>query len=564
MDNSTMAGRFSRRRDAAPEAKANTTPGAPFPERRAGMLALALVVLATVRIAATYTVFSHTWDEPPQIACGMEWLDHGTYWYEADHPPLARVATAIGPYLMGVRAQHTPLELPNAPIIEGLGILYDGKPYDRVLSAARAGILPFFWLACAVVWWWGLRYFGRLEAVTAVFLFTFLEPVLAHAGLATTDMALTAWLGAAFLSGAVWLEQPTAGRAALFGLCAGLAVVSKYSSLPFFAASAAIALAWYAALERPDGKTMRAGISRRLPGLALAAAVVCAVIVATFRFSFGHVHGWKLPAPEFFRGIHEVLLHNARGQNSYLLGKRSHSGFRFYYQVVLAVKTPLAFLFLTAAGVLPAVRRRGGYRLGWLPLAFAAGILAVAFFSRINIGVRHILPVYTGLSLTASAGAIHLWRTGARQAWARYALAAALLWFGGTSLAAHPDYLPYFNELAGGHPENILVDSDLDWGQDAKRLAARLRELGADQVAFRPFAIMHPHRHGFPTVIPLDPASPHYGWNATGASTWKEERLGLYDKRPELNPLWPDRFAPVERVGKSIWLWYFPPPGAGR
>jgi hypothetical protein len=163
-------------------------------------------------------------------------------------------------------------------------------------------------------------------------------------------------------------------------------------------------------------------------------------------------------------------------------------------------------------------------------------VLAVAVFSHINIGVRHILPVYTGFALVAGAGAVYLWRIGAQHAWARYALPGALLWFGGTSLAAHPDYLPYFNELAGSHPENILVDSDLDWGQDYKRLAARLDELGARQVTFSPFPMTLLERHGFPHVTPLTPLAPMAGWNAIGVSTWKERRLNVADPRVQADP----------------------------
>src|SRR5580698_5519461 len=79
-----------------------------FLETRATWLAVALVVLASIRIVSTYLVFSHTFDEPAHIACGMEWLDKGVYTWEPQHPPLARVAAAIGPYLMGVRSQNTP------------------------------------------------------------------------------------------------------------------------------------------------------------------------------------------------------------------------------------------------------------------------------------------------------------------------------------------------------------------------------------------------------------------------------------------------------------------------
>ena len=527
------------------------------------MVAIALVLLATVRIVATYTVFTHTYDEPAHIACGMEWIEHGKYQYEPQHPPLARVAMALGPYLMGVRAQNTPHQADYAIIVEGVRILYSGD-YDKILSAARAGILPFFWVACAVVWFWGSRYFGRLEALTAVFLFTFLEPVLAHAGLATTDMALTAFLGAAFLTAAVWLEEPTLGRAALFGLCAGLAIVSKYSSLPYFGAAAVIALAWYWAKERRKADDLRKRLVQRLPGLGLAAAIVCVTIMAVFRFSWGDsgIAGPKLPAPEFFQGIRDVAKHNAEGHPGFLLGQRSTTGFWYFYAVVLAVKTPLAFLFLLGAGVMLVLRRGSSYRMGWLPLAYAAGILGVAVFSHINIGVRHILPVYTGFSLVAGAGAVHLLRIGKQRTWAKYALPVALLWFGGTSLAAHPDYLPYFNELAGSHPENILVDSDLDWGQDYKRLATRLQELGARQVSFTPFAMTVLGRHGFPPVGALNPLAPMAGWNAIGVSTWKERRLPSADPRVQTDPWWADQFEPTEKVGKSIYLWYFPMPGS--
>jgi hypothetical protein len=525
-----------------------------FLERHAAVMAIALVALATLRIAATYTVFNHTFDEEIHLACGMQWLDAGRYDISPEHPPLARAAMAVGPYLLGARSQDTPQNIAFPAIVEGLKILYSGDHYDSLLAAARAGILPFFWLACAVVYWWGARYFGRAEAVAALFLFTFLEPVLAHAGVATTDMPLTACLGAAFLCAVRWIEDPTYGRAAIFGLCAGLAIVSKYSSLVFFPAAAVVALLWYAARLRPKADEVRAAAMRLLPGLAVASAVVALVIFTTFRFSFA----------EFFRGIGDLAKHNSGGHPGYLLGQRSQNGFWLFYPAVLAVKTPLAFLFLLGVGAVAVCRRNSAYRLGWLPLAYAAGILGAAVFSHINIGVRHILPVYTGFALAAGAGAVHLWRMAPQRPWGRYALAAAMVWFGATSLAAHPDYLPYFNELAGANPENILVDSDLDWGQDYKRLAVRLRELGAREVSFQPFATADLERkHGFPPVAPLNPLSPNYGWNAVSVTMWKERRLGLNDSQPEANPLWPDLFEPTEKVGKSIYLWYFPPPGSG-
>src|SRR5580704_1147981 len=72
-----------------------------FVGRHSLAIFLVLVAVASARIIATYTVFNHTIDEPAHIACGMEWLDKKVYRYEPQHPPLARVMTAIGPYLAG-------------------------------------------------------------------------------------------------------------------------------------------------------------------------------------------------------------------------------------------------------------------------------------------------------------------------------------------------------------------------------------------------------------------------------------------------------------------------------
>jgi len=127
-------------------------------------------------------------------------------------------------------------------------------------------------------------------------------------------------------------------------------------------------------------------------------------------------------------------------------------------------------------------------------------------------------------------------------------------------LISHPDYIPYFNELAGNHPEDILVDSDLDWGQDTKRLGKRLREVGAKEVTFGTLLIADLEKeHGFPpNQKEMDVMNPSPGWNAVSLTNWKEYRFGLVDRYPEYK-VWPERYEPLERVGKSILLYYFDP-----
>ena len=101
----------------------------------------------------------------------MEWLAKGIYTWEPQHPPLARVAVALGPYLSGIRPQGTPHGEILQMFKESAKILNSGKHYDRTLALARVGVLPFFWIACLAVYAWGRRYFSPAVAVVAVFLF---------------------------------------------------------------------------------------------------------------------------------------------------------------------------------------------------------------------------------------------------------------------------------------------------------------------------------------------------------------------------------------------------------
>ena len=550
---------ISRQKKLRPQAppSAPTVSGEPisgFLERYAAVLTVALVLVASLRIAATYTVFSHTSDEIAHVACGMEWLAKGVYTWEPQHPPLARVAAALGPYLSGIRPQGTPRGETLQMYKEGANILYSGKHYDRTLTLARVGVLPFFWIACLALYAWGRRYFSRGVAAVAVFLFTFIPPVLAHASLATTDMALTAFMAAAFLTGLIWVEGPTAGRGILFGICTGLMVLSKFSCLAFFPVIVALALAGYFMLERPGVRPVLRTARRLLPTFGLAVLIALVEIWAGYRFSFGKVPfgGLSLPFPELYAGIEQVRWHAATGHPCFLLGQLGETGFWNFYLVGLFFKSPLAYLALLGIGLVLTFSKYPLARRLWLPLVFSAGTLLVGIFSTINIGIRHVLPVYVGFSLIGAVAVMKLLEAGRSAKWVWGLLGALVLWMAASSALSHPDYLAYFNEAAGSEPEDILVDSDLDWGQDVKRLATRLHEVGATSVAYTGYVWADLEKeHGFPPLRPLNRFRPMEGWNAIGVTLLKAHRTIL----------WPEQIKPHWRVGKSIYLWYFPPAG---
>src|SRR5262249_61607116 len=118
------------------------------------------------------------------------------------------------------------------------------------------------------------------------------------------------------------------------------------------------------------------------------------VIWAGYLFSFGKLPGgsFPVPAPELFDGIGSVIRHNSQGHLAYLFGRVSQTGWWYYFPVLLGLKTPIAALLLIVAGAWCCWRRRTTAALS--PLAFALGVLLPAIWGNINIGVRHILPVY--------------------------------------------------------------------------------------------------------------------------------------------------------------------------
>jgi hypothetical protein len=123
------------------------------------------------------------------------------------------------------------------------------------------------------------------------------------------------------------------------------------------------------------------------------------------------------------------------------------------------------------------------------------------------------------------------------------------------SARAHPDYLAWFNELAGSRPERILVDSDLDDGQDLDRLADTLRARRIQSIALAYAGSATVAEHGLPPVRWLEPHRPARGWVAASLYSIK---LGSLDRPGHDDFAWLERYQPVALVGRSIRLYYIP------
>lgn len=516
-----------------------------------------MIALASLRIVSTYSEFGPTQDEPAHLACGLQYLAQHVYRYESQHPPLARAMTALGPLLYGCR----PLAYRNYNDEGYKVMLHSGHP-ALVLFLMRLGILPFFILSALVVFFWTREEHGATAAVYATGLFTLIPSVLAHAGLATTDMALAACVGLAFLALIRWARRPSIGSAAILGLATALAALSKFTALGYLPVAAVLALAAYLAVERPGFPGFLILAKQRLGTLLLAGSTAAIAIWAAYWFSWGPVPGWgiSLPAPEFLDGIMVATRHKNFGHETLLFGNFSMTGWWYFFPVVIAVKTPIALLVLIAAGCWYGWQRRSTPGI-YLPLALIVGTLLPAMTSKVNIGVRHILPVYIGFSILAAVGLAGLAHSARRPA--RVAAGLLVIWLVVTGAISHPDYLPYFNEAIADR-ESTLADSDLEWGQDRLRLANRFRELGVKEIHYG-LTIDHLENDyvwpGLPHSLPISPLTPVEGWTVIHPSIDQMTQYGLFHRYPNIVPWW-SRLPVTEKVGQ--YRLYYLPPGSVR
>jgi 4-amino-4-deoxy-L-arabinose transferase-like glycosyltransferase len=544
----------------------------------AGLVGIALVLMLGIgaaRVISTYQVFSQTNDEPAHIAAGIEWLERGSYTFEPLHPPLARVAVALGPYLSGLRlaGQGDMWE-------EGNEILLAHHRYQHNLSLARLGVLPFFLLATFLVWHWGRVRYGNGPSLLATLLFTTSPVILAHAGQATTDMALTATFTAALLAYINFLERPTYLRSTILGTSVGFALLSKFSTLVFMSTCGLALLLWRWLLVRGRReKTVRTDRFRWSRGFCIAALAFLLVVWAGYRFSVGPLadeatrphaaidrvvgtagilHNWAysvaVPAPAFFRGLGQLFQKQKEGHKAYLLGHIRQNGWWYFFPVALAVKTTLPLLIFTAMGIFY-LGKTSWFEKDWIaaaPVVAALALVLVCMPSQINIGVRHILPIYPLFAIIGGVGLCRFWRAAKPKYTGPALILILLTWHLTSSFWAHPEYLAYFNELARQHPERILVDSDLDWGQDLFRLSAALRQRRIEDVSIAYAGSADLREFDLPPFRTLSPHQPTSGWIAISLFRLKEGGRYL----PDDSFSWLEAYRPVCLVGRSILLYY--------
>jgi hypothetical protein len=504
-----------------------------------------------------------------------------------EHPPLINGLSALP--LLTLPEIRLPTDHPSWEQREGWYAFADqllwvyNQDVARMIFLVRLPIV-FLTLGLALVGYHLARLLWGRAAGRVAFLFLLFDPnVLAHGRYTTTDLGGTTFvLLATLLLWRAWQgDEWRWGRVVAAGLGLGLAFGSKLSALIFVPIWGVMALLpiWNGTQMNADGRRLRWW--HRLAMLLVAGLISLPVLWALFAFEWGpfrfvteSLTTWNDmsgPMPTFWAGIEQILRLSGGGRPTFLLGRFSQEGFLAYFPVAFLVKTPIPVLLLLplAAGLLLYERRTRGRALFLLVPAVLYFLFSMQ--SALNIGYRHLLPMLPFVYVLISGIAYCVLRIPKinRQYAIRYILYIALLGVLLSDLLIHPHYLSYFNVVAGGpgNGYNILVDSNVDWGQDLLRLQAWMAENGVEEVRLAWFGSADPAYYGLryqplPGLprhfdlwwnVPFNPAAPEPGVYAISVSNLWE--LPLAEKRVFA---WFRGREPDTRVGYSIHIYRVP------
>jgi hypothetical protein len=574
--------------------------------RKAALLGSGLAVYALLAFQ-TLRGNSATFDEGAHLPAGYTYLVLGDHRLNPEQPPLVKLLAAAPLLLVHPEVRTDDVAWAKARQWEfGRRFLYAWNDGDRLLLLGRLPMMALGMGLVAAVFFRASRLAGPEAAVLALVLAAFSPDVLAHGTLVTTDLALALFVFLAVGAFDRACERPTAVRMLATGLAAGAAFASKFSAVvlgPTLIVLGAVAIAAERAREGAVGGPAASGVGRGAGRVAAAFGVTAALVLACVWASYGfrgpispdpavratlrapleqpQEHAWQraivasadsgvLPE-DYVRGLLFVMKHSEH-RPTFLLGHLSDEGFPEYFLVTFLLKTPVPLLLLTALALsrVPRLPPRAAAFL-WVPVVVYLGLTV----SRgLQIGHRHLLPILPFLLVAAAEAGAALLR------WRRPAglLIVGVLgaWYVGGTLRNHPHHLAYFNELAGG-PANgwrLLVDSNLDWGQDLKRLKAWMDAHAVPRIKLSYFGSADPAYYGIDAERLPGYSAPHpthvtrevhpgdvvavSATNLQGVYLDAEDRALMERFRRE---------TPIGRAGYSILIFRadfeWPPPGTG-
>jgi len=493
------------------------------------ILAIILVGLMLVLAIISLRQESAIMDEVAHIPAGYSYLTQRDMRLNPEHPPLLKDLSAIP--LLFIKDIKFPSTLSswkdeiNSQWDFGFNFLYNsGNDADKIIFWARIPMLLLLIFTAFILFKWTEELYGKWAALMAVFLFSFSPTFIAHGRYVTTDVGAAFGFFVSIYFFVRYIQRQDRKSLILAGIFFGIAQLIKFSLfllVPYFCLMVFI---WVFAKAKEQG----GGFWKLLIKYAIKLLIIFAIgylivypvylfhvsnypyqkQLADTEYTAAHFRSrvvykplvWMAKQPvlrpyaQYLMGLFMVFQRATGGNTTFFLGEVTNKGWKTYFPVVYAIKPPLALHILTIIALLFVAWQckkplfRGLYTRTvssfknrfpeWAMLIFLAVYWASSLTSNLNIGVRHILPTFPFVYILISGQFKKIFdyvKDKRVLATFTYLILGMLLaWYAFSSLSIFPYYLTHFNELVGGAKNGHLyvTDSNLDWGQDLKRLKA--------------------------------------------------------------------------------------------
>lgn len=488
-----------------------------------------IITIAVVLSIASFWNDSVIVDEIPHIGSGYSYITKGDYRLNPEHPPLVKDLAAIPLLFQKIDTEKLFstrfwTEDVNGQWNFGRFLIFSAADDPQTVSrTAKFPVLIFFILSAILVFYWTRKKYGDFAGYISLLLFTFSPTIMAHARFVTTDMA--ALFGVLFatyffikylkLSTNQGPEYPRTGKNFwLASVFFGIALLTKFSTfllVPYFLFLAAI---WGFIGQKSLKNKLRATVYQSL--ITVLIFIVGFIIIVwpvyylhTFNYpperqqadtaqnlsTFGRRLAadpviWASDKPvlraaaQYGHGLLMVVQRSVGGNTTYFWGEVSRTAWKKYFPVVYFIKEPFAWwgLVILAFGAIIARAKLRKLKIkNWIKNYFTEFAMLtwlgiywyVSITSNLNIGVRHLLPIYP-FTIILISGQVGRLKTSLKNSFLYLLIVTAFMgWYIFENISVYPYYLTYFNQSVGGPSggHKIVADSNLDWGQDLKRFS---------------------------------------------------------------------------------------------
>jgi len=470
------------------------------------LFALGIIVAISLTLATTSaSKNSLTADENAHIAAGFVKLHDGYFDFFIEQPPLINAFEALPLILSGIKFDTSVINLNKNHWSVGSQFIFNsGHDPDRLMLLARIPIIILYGLLIISVYYF-TRKISRnsLAGLIGATLTAFCPNLLAHGGLATVDLGVTFFLFLSIGTFFLTLQEITRKRMIMLGVFIGLALASKVSGLiifPYFFLIFGLFLI--------TGKTSKKNIYFMIEKYKVAIIISFVVLLSIYFFMIGKdylssaygdssvVERIKASFFEYAKQLKAIYYWSSKPYDKpqFLLGQFSFSGWWYYYPVAFFFKTPIPILILLFAGMLGLFfkLRKNLQKIysdnilgsSLFALLFILLFFMVAASSHLNIGLRYVLPVYPVIYLFIGLMFASYYDQIKKKLAYFICLTFLVIWAIIGSIQSLPSFLAYFNEFAGKpvNYDKILIDSNLDWGQDLKRLRTWMNKNGIEKI----------------------------------------------------------------------------------